>query len=30
VLVALYDVLQRDYSPYKNRIDLRIGVNVGF
>lgn len=30
VLVALYDVIQDTYSPYKNRIDLRIGFNVGF
>lgn len=30
VLVALYDVLQHEYSPYRNRVDLRIGFNVGF
>jgi hypothetical protein len=30
VIVALYDVLQHEYSPYRNRIDLRIGFNVGF
>ncbi len=30
VVVALYDVIQDKYSPYLNRIDLRIGFNVGF
>jgi hypothetical protein len=30
VLMGLYDVLQAEYSPYRDRIDLRIGVNVGF
>lgn len=28
--VLLYDVLQQKYSPYKNRLDFRIGVSVGF
>jgi long-subunit fatty acid transport protein len=30
VIIALYDVIQDKYSPYKNRIDFRIGFNVGF
>lgn len=30
VLMGLYDVIQDQYSPYQNRIDFRIGVNVGF
>jgi hypothetical protein len=30
VIIALYDVLQHEYSPYRNRIDFRIGFNVGF
>lgn len=30
VLTALYDVIQDQYSPYRNRIDFRVGVNVGF
>lgn len=30
VIMALYDVLQNDYSPYRNTIALRIGFNVGF
>ncbi len=30
VIIALYDVIQDQYSPYLNRIDLRIGFNVGF
>ena len=28
--ILLYDVLQQKYSPYKNRLDFRIGVTVGF
>lgn len=28
--VLLYDVLQQKYSPYKNRVDFRLGVSVGF
>lgn len=28
--MLLYDVLQQEYSPYKNRLDFRIGVSVGF
>ena len=28
--MALYDVLQEPNSPYRNTIDLRIGVAVGF
>jgi hypothetical protein len=30
VIMALYDVIQHEYSPYKNRIDFRIGFNAGF
>lgn len=30
VIMALYDVLQDKYSPYRNTLDLRIGFNVGF
>jgi hypothetical protein len=30
VLMAMYDVIQDKYSPYRNRIDFRIGFNVGF
>ena len=30
VLIALYDVIQNKYSPYKNRVDFRVGLNVGF
>jgi len=30
VVMGLYDVIQDQYSPYRGRIDLRIGVNVGF
>lgn len=30
VLLAMYDVIQDKYSPYLNRIDFRIGFNVGF
>ena len=30
VILALYDVIQDKYSPYYRRIDLRIGLNVGF
>ncbi len=30
VVMALYDVIQDKYSPYLNRIDFRIGFNVGF
>jgi hypothetical protein len=30
VILGLYDVIQDKYSPYKNRIDIRIGFNVGF
>jgi hypothetical protein len=30
VLIALYDVIQNKYSPYRNRIDFRIGLNIGF
>lgn len=30
VIMALYDVLQNDYSPYRNTIALRIGFNIGF
>lgn len=30
IVMALYDVIQDDYSPYKNRIDVRFGFNVGF
>lgn len=30
VLMAMYDVIQDKYSPYKGRIDFRIGFNVGF
>lgn len=28
--MLLYDVLQQEYSPYKNRLDFRLGVAVGF
>lgn len=28
--MVLYDVLQQPRSPYKNRIDFRVGVSVGF
>ena len=27
---VLYDVIQDKYSPYLNRIDFRVGFNVGF
>ena len=27
---VLYDVLQQEYSPYKNTLDVRFGFNVGF
>jgi hypothetical protein len=30
VLLAMYDLIQDDYSPYLNRIDFRVGFNVGF
>ncbi|MBS1630929.1 MAG: hypothetical protein JST27_12810 [Bacteroidetes bacterium] len=30
VVMALYDVIQDPYSPYKGRIDFRFGFNVGF
>lgn len=30
VLMAMYDVIQDKYSPYRSRIDFRIGFNVGF
>ena len=30
VALVLYDVIQHEYSPYKNRIDFRIGFNVGW
>ncbi len=30
IIMGLYDVIQDQYSPYRNRLDLRIGVNVGF
>ncbi len=30
IVMGLYDVIQDQYSPYRNRLDLRIGVNVGF
>jgi hypothetical protein len=30
VILGLYDVLQKPYSPYKNRIDVRFGFNIGF
>ncbi len=30
VMIAMYDVIQDPYSPYKDRIDFRIGFNVGF
>lgn len=30
VIMALYDVIQHEYSPYRNRIDFRIGFNAGF
>lgn len=30
VIIALYDVLQEKYSPYKNTLAFRFGINVGF
>ena len=30
VVLGLYDVLQKQYSPYKDRIDVRFGFNIGF
>lgn len=30
VVMAMYDVIQDTYSPYKDRIDFRFGFNVGF
>jgi hypothetical protein len=29
VVMALYDVIQDEYSPYYDRIDVRFGFNVG-
>ena len=30
VFMVLYDVIQDQYSPYKGRVDFRIGFNVGW
>ncbi len=30
VFMALYDVLQNEYSPYRNTIAIRVGFNFGF
>jgi len=30
VAMILYDVLQQEMSPYKGRVDFRVGINVGF
>jgi long-subunit fatty acid transport protein len=30
LLMAMYDVIQHEYSPYRNRVDIRVGVNVGW
>lgn len=30
VFMALYDVLQNEYSPYRNTIAIRVGFNHGF
>jgi hypothetical protein len=30
VIMALYDVLQDEFSPYYKRVDFRMGFNVGF
>ncbi len=30
VFMALYDVLQNQYSPYRNTIAIRVGFNFGF
>lgn len=30
VISIMYDVLQKDYSPYKGILDYRVGFNVGF
>lgn len=30
VILALYDVIQDEYSPYRDRVDIRFGLNIGF